>query len=35
MTMRLPIRPNSNPPRIVKKRVSEKCRRRIKVVTLE
>jgi hypothetical protein len=30
-----PIRPNSNPPRIIKKRVSKKSRRRIKLVTFQ
>ena len=33
MPMPRPIRPNSNPPRIVEKRVSKKSRRRIKLVT--
>jgi len=30
-----PIRPNGDPPRIVKKRVSKKSRRRIKLVTFK
>ena len=33
MPMPRPIRPNSNPPRIVQERVSKKSRRRIKIVT--
>ena len=35
MPMPRPIRPNGNPPRIVKKRVSKKSRRRIKLVTFQ